>query len=217
MRLRFVVEGETEEALVRTLLAPHFGQQGISCDPYHDVLVVGGNRWLRFVKLIRTSLSGLTKNEWALVTTLYDFYKIDRKNLAIEDALARASQPIEKATLAEEAMGRQVASDRFLPHVSLHEIEALLFSDLAAAALVRPDWQEPLVALAQEVRGIPPEHINEHTETSPSHRLARAIRGYGKVTDLPQILQEIGLPKLRASCPHFGTWVSAIEACGKPR
>ena len=211
MRVRFVVEGETEEALVRSLLIPHLRAHGIACAPHQDILVARGNKWRIFHGLIDASLRGLGK-QWGLVTTLYDLYGIDQSNLQIEDAYARAAQPREKARIAETAMARAVgASDRFLPHVSLYEIETLVFADLARSVEVRPEWEGGIENLARKVKAREPESIDDTRETSPSHRLIDALPGFDKVADVPLILEKIGLETIRDRCPHFDAWLRVIE------
>jgi hypothetical protein len=35
---------------------------------------------------------------------------------------------------------------------------------------------------------------------------------YAKTTDGPAIAAQIGLGRLRESCPHFGAWISRLES-----
>jgi hypothetical protein len=37
---------------------------------------------------------------------------------------------------------------------------------------------------------------------------------YGKTLHGPLVMEDIGLPKIRAACPRFDAWVGALEALG---
>ncbi|MFN5924928.1 MAG: DUF4276 family protein [Pseudanabaena sp.] len=49
--------------------------------------------------------------------------------------------------------------------------------------------------------------------TAPSKRLAKVIPRYDKLktTLAPQVIQKIGLVKIREKCPHFDQWVTRLE------
>jgi hypothetical protein len=59
-----------------------------------------------------------------------------------------------------------------------------------------------------------PEEIDEGRETAPSRRLSKLFFGYRKPLHGPMIVGRIGLRKVREACPHFGEWLSALEAIG---
>jgi Domain of unknown function (DUF4276) len=211
VKLGFVVEGETEEAFVKQILRPHLFERGITIEPTH-VLNVKGNRWSAVRKLVGYLFGRMGPGRDVRITTLYDLYGIDQKGLGIADALTSAAQAPRKAQIAEGAMRKEILDDRFLAHVSVHELEALIFADLTQVVAVHPECRAGIEELAREVQGLPPEAIDDGRETSPSHRLLRAADRYNKVVDGPSILKRIGLPALRAACPHFASWLGSIEA-----
>jgi hypothetical protein len=63
-----------------------------------------------------------------------------------------------------------------------------------------------------------PEMINNGTESAPSKRLARIIKGYftekenGGVFYGSILAHDIGLEKIRGKCPRFDTWLGKL-AC----
>ena len=102
---------------------------------------------------------------------------------------------------------------RFRPYLALHEFEALVFASLDACSWVFGDDEKVLQSLKKERSGFAtPEHINEGAATSPSKRILKASRTYRKTSDGPMATEEAGLPVLRASCPHFGEWLTWLES-----
>ncbi len=210
-----MVEGETEEAFVKQVLRPHLFAFGITIEPAH-LLNVKGNRWRSVQDSVRRLLGRMGGGRDVVVTTLYDLYGIDRGGLGIADKLLAATQPRQKATIAENAMRAAVDDDRFLAHVSLYELEALIFADLEQVVVMHPEWRAEIAMLKQQVQGIEPEAINDRRETSPSHRLLSATaERYNKVIDGAAILKRIGVPALRTACPHFASWLDAVEGSRK--
>jgi hypothetical protein len=58
-----------------------------------------------------------------------------------------------------------------------------------------------------------PELINQGATTAPSKRLAKIIPNYNKlkVPLASQVLEKIGLAKIREKCPHFNQWITQLE------
>ncbi len=214
MKLGFVVEGETEEAFVKQVLRPHLFAQGVTIEPNH-VLNVKGNKWSAVQRLAGHLLGRMGRGRDVRITTLYDLYGIDQSGLGITDALTAATQATRKAEIAEDAMRKGLADERFVAHVSVYELEALIFADLTQVIAVHPEWRTEIEQLARQVHGLAPESINDRRETAPSHRLLQATANrYNKVVDGPSILRRIGLPALRVACPHFASWLRALEELG---
>ena len=63
-----------------------------------------------------------------------------------------------------------------------------------------------------------PEDINEGAATAPSKRIIRHVPIYerNKVRVGAPAAAAIGLNTLRLKCPHFGDWLSRLEALGNP-
>ncbi|WP_420847683.1 DUF4276 family protein [Natronosporangium hydrolyticum] len=56
-----------------------------------------------------------------------------------------------------------------------------------------------------------PELVNDGVDTAPSKRISAALPRYSKTIDGPLCIQELGLAKLRATCPHLDAWLTELE------
>ena len=98
---------------------------------------------------------------------------------------------------------------RFIPYVSMHEFEALLFSDpriLAEQLRVAQADVEVILTKCGE-----PEAINDSSMTAPSKRLANLSERFKKTSTGIAIAKAIGLPTMRRECPLFDAWLTRIE------
>ena len=112
----------------------------------------------------------------------------------------------------ERAFATNIGHVRFRPHLVLHEFEAWVFSDPAAASWI---FDEPHVAPAlQAIRDsvASPEDIDEGITTAPSKRILDKYPGYQKTFHGPLAVQAIGLDRVRTRCPHFADWLSWLES-----
>jgi len=132
-----------------------------------------------------------------------------------------AGEPItaRRAALLERAMTEELGNPlppetlrRFIPHVSMHEFEGLLFSRPDRIAEVLMD-DGPLPRL-REIRGSfqTPEDIDDGPTTAPSKRLLAHFPRYKKRVDGPSITEAIGLPVIRRECPLFDAWLTRLES-----
>ncbi len=130
-RLFIVVEGQTEEEFVRTMLRPYLFSCGI-----YDVNPI----------LIRTSKSGrggfvnydhlkntvipLLKSQGAdvVVSTFVDYFRIPHNTPQYEQCMLSGSSR-DKVDALERCIGDDINDRRFVPYIQLHEFEALLFSN----------------------------------------------------------------------------------------
>jgi hypothetical protein len=69
------------------------------------------------------------------------------------------------------------------------------------------------IAVSEQIGATPPEDINDGELTAPSKRLIAEVPDYEylKAVAGPAIAAQIGLPALRAACPHFHTWITRLE------
>jgi hypothetical protein len=72
------------------------------------------------------------------------------------------------------------------------------------------------VILVREIRGQETEEIHESATTAPSKRIITHVPIYDrlKVRVGAPAAAAIGLPALRARCPHFSEWVGRLEGLG---
>ncbi len=218
-RVYVTVEGYTELEFVKALLVPHLTERALDVRPR----VVTTNRKLGArggvlsFGQVKGDLSRLMSEDHATetrFTTMVDIY-------ALPDTFPGRTvggTAVDRARAMERAWAEQMNDARFMPYLQLHEFEALLFCELDLLEKRLDGSARGLTALKRQVAGLAPEDIDDGPTTAPSKRIiehvpayARAKRRVGAATAV-----EIGLNKLRANCPHFGAWVTMLEALGSP-
>jgi Domain of unknown function (DUF4276) len=126
-RIHFLVEGQTEEVVVREVLAPH---------------LAGPNTWVTFSILASRRLPSGAKarggvSKWSrirrdlqellrdtsidVLTTMLDYYGMPSGAPGM--ATRPAGEARERVCHVEHAMAEAVQSPRFRPHLTLHETE----------------------------------------------------------------------------------------------
>jgi len=219
-RAHILVEGHTEESFVNRLLGPHLTGYGLHLTP---VLIATGRtkagRHFKggvtsYGKLRRDLRRLLLDSSVAAVTTMIDFYGLPR------DFPGRSSLPKTSCWDRAEHLERALLNDldedpRFIPYLSLHEFEALLFVAPSELGGVVRGGNALLRELERVTVGFSsPEEINDGRETHPSARVTDLAPTYRKALHGPLAAGRIGLEKMRQSCPHFDGWVSRLEALG---
>ena len=217
-----LVEGQSEEAFVKSTLAPWLAERGVFVQGptllWTKRLAAGGGHrggvgnWGQ----IRRHLMPLLGDSDAWVTTLLDFYGLpaDVPGSALFEAPGPAHERVQQ--MQEEIASALGHAPRFIPFLALHEFEAWMF---AGPAVVAAHFDHPPAAtrLAGEIPAPGgPEDINQGRDTHPKARLRRHFPSYKESSDGPTLLAKIGLPAVRAQCPHFAAWLGRLEALGTP-
>jgi hypothetical protein len=217
LRLYITTEGQSERKFADDVLRPHLAAFSIEV----KTRVVLTNRKLGkrggildFEK-IHGDLYRLMREDRhpeARFTTMVDLYALPPEFPGWEEARQKR-EPQERVAALEAAFQANLGDGRFLPYIQLHEFEALLYCDLSQLQQRIADSERAFAALAQEVRGMEPEEINEGATTAPSKRIINHVPIYDrlKVRVGAPAAAAIGLPGLRAKCPHFNTWVARLE------
>lgn len=203
------VEGQTEEVLVNEVLQPHLQRFGVWLQPVivatkraagRPVDKGGLTSWAKAERDIRRLLGNSAAS---LVTTMYDLYAFppDAPGMAASGS-ANAEQRVADV---ESAIAAAIDHPRFLPYLSLFEVEALV---LAARAELRAQGSG---ADFSRLDGLPPpEQVND--TDPPSHRIRACWKAYAKPVDGPAIVANAGLDAVRAECPHFDQWLTQLES-----
>lgn len=213
-KVLILVEGQTEESFVSKVLAPALEAVNVTTIPTVVVTkVVRGHASHKggfpAYEKVRKDLQRLLKDSSAaLVTTMFDYYALPSTSPGM--ATRPALPSLDRARHVEAALQADLNHARFRAYLSIHEFEATLFADLAQCPFLDSRAMRTLAAARAAVPT--PEHINDSPSTAPSKRILAAFPDYQKVLHGVQGTQAIGLPKLRAECPHFGDWVAALEA-----
>ena len=219
MEVFVFVEGQTEEMFVKRLLGPHLAKRSVLLTPLrpgkpnkwgHRGYGVPPYKLLRpdIVHQLSSDPSGASR-----LTTMLDLYALPDDYPGFQEAVARGC-PLAKVRLLEKAMADDIGDPRFIPHLQLHEFEALLLADPMKIAAVLPECHCGVQALADEVRDYATaEDVDEGEDTHPSARISRATTGfrYDKPLHGLSIAEEVGLPVMRKRCPHFAEWLAALE------
>ncbi|GGK63442.1 hypothetical protein Sme01_05610 [Sphaerisporangium melleum] len=183
-RLHVLCEGQTEETVVREVLAPYFENAGafVTCSIHKTRRPAGGpaqrgglSGWNRIETEIRLLLrdSSIT-----VLTTLFDYYGLPSDVPGMETR--PAGSPYDRVTHVERAMAEAIGDSRFVPHLVLHEIEAWVLvghaalGDLTGDAVLARDAQE-IVSRAQGA-----EFVNDGFDTAPSKRIISLYPRYRK-------------------------------------
>lgn len=216
---RIVCEGRTEVEFVRQVLAPR-----MPAIAFHPILIgtrrgqPGGN--VSKERLVGAMAALCRIHRDALVSCIVDYYGIGPSIMAEAFGAGHApGDPLQIArgldTWLRKALAHELGDNyqdrRILPCFSVHEWEALLFSDTAVLSTVLLDGaaREKLDAI---VAGFPtPEHINNDRRTAPSKRLRAIDRTYNKVTDGMIAAKRIGIDRMARECRVFREWVERMD------
>lgn len=223
--INIVVEGTSEEVFVNDVLVKHFAPLGIfisarkiktGWDKVNNKPAKGGistyakfkNEVLRWIVADR----GRANTFYTSFVDLYAFPKDSQSPYTKE--LQAIINPYEKVEALESAIAADINHPNFTPYIQLHEFEAFLLASPDRLLGMYPDAQAAIDRLEKEIDSMPPEEINESPQTAPSKRIIRYIPDYEdqKAQVGPMVAEDIGLTLLREKCPHFGRWMTTLEA-----
>jgi len=216
-RLVAICEGETERRFCADVLGPYlFGSS-----PWRmETRDVGGlSRYPALRRFVARTLSdGRFSDHEVRFTSLLDLYHLP-KDFPGRTATARHPvHPRPYALALEKAFADDLGDQRFIPHLQLHEFETMLFANPEAFASNFEDCGDAIREMkriaADFERRSSIEHINDDPSTAPSKRIIRLIPEYEgrKPIAGPAIARRIGIPTIRAKCPHFDEWLAKLEA-----
>lgn len=222
LRLNFIVEGQTEERFVNTVLRSHFADQSIVAAAHcvttrrdrraPHIKYRGGLTTYRHARDDILRWVREDRSESARFTTMFDLYGLPADFPGYADA-AKESNPYARVEVLEVALREAIGDRRFVPYIQLHEFEALLFSDLEKLGLQFPEHATEIRQLVETGAGLDsPELVNDGSTTSPSKRITEAIPEYArrKASAGPIVAGKIGLSVLRSQCPHFAEWLERL-------
>jgi hypothetical protein len=214
-KVHILVEGQTEETFIKSLVQPHLYSFNIFLNPVIIATkkVKSGKKFKGGIisyQKVKNELQKLLSDSSAItVTTMIDYY-----GLPI-DFPGYSSIPngscYQRVSHLTKKFQENINHPRFLPFLTLHEFEAFLF--------VSPEkfgQRFPSIQIINELKKIrdnfsSPEEINDGQDTHPSARIKLLINKYKKVVDGIIIAEKIGLEKIRAKCRHFNQWLSQLE------
>ena len=202
IRLAIAVEGETEEAFVKSILVNHLHARHV----YPTPILLGGN------VSVASLASEMTRLYWNFdqVTSLVDFYGFRGKgNKSLEQLELAVSEEVNRKI--ERAWDRS----RIFPYIQRHEYEGLLFSDVnafARAANATSACVEGLRKICSRFNT--PEDIDDGSHSAPSKRILKLMPNYQKIVHGVDVATEIGLQVICCECPRFNNWLLKLESLG---
>ncbi len=217
-----ITEGPSDQAFVKNLLGPYLAEQGILLIPIilHTPGESGGD--VRFARVKNDIEKHLKQRPDTFLTFLVDYYKIgsDWPGYAESNQQSTHTRKAEIINLATAEEAKRLfpklnPTRRFIPYVSMHELEALYFSDPVCLAEKLGARQADIDAILAQCGE--PEKINDNTDTAPSKRLKKLRKriGFKKTITGIAIAQAIGIPKMRSKCPLFHDWLTKLESLAR--
>jgi hypothetical protein len=192
----------------------------LSC---HDIIVHpitletrrGGQRGgVKNYEVVRNHINRTLRSDSAtFVTTMIDLYALPTTFPGCTETgdISDAQQRVLKL---EEAFGKDIGEDRFLPYLQLYEFEALLFSDVdTICRIVQPDSSNRAASRAlKQIKASYPDPEAIDYGDPPSKRLEGQFGAqYRKALFSPLIASQIGIDAIRQECRHFDSWIRRLE------
>jgi hypothetical protein len=216
-RVLILAEGQTEEAFCNEVLRPHFAHLSINVNATRIATSVSrsrreyrgghGSQYSHIESDLRRLLGDTNA---AMVTTMIDYYALPAAFPGLNTRPKGSCT--QRVAHLEASWAKKVGNSRFLPHLTLHEFEAMVFAgpDEVARHFSVPDAREKMERILRTFSS--PEEIDEGRDTCASRRLINSLPAYVKRVDGPILTEQIGLARIRSACPHFHHWLCRIEA-----
>lgn len=208
-RLYIVVEGQSEEEFVKSMLAPFLQSHCIYAYPIIIRTSKGHKGGFVNYDHLKNDVLRLLKSQGddVVVTTFIDFFRCPE--LPEQKSWIGITDHSERADEMQRAISRDICDHRFHPYIQLHEFEALLFS--SEIGFIKYFEKSKALKIQEIITSYNnPEEINSSPEGAPSKRLLRIIPEYDKVMYGNIIALEIGLQAILDKCPRFNRWVNEI-------
>ncbi|ANZ36250.1 hypothetical protein BBK82_09425 [Lentzea guizhouensis] len=208
--LHLLVEGQTEETVVSTVLRPYLTGLGwsVSVSLVKTKRPAGGPSFKGGIstwKQVETDVRLLLGN--SSLTRLFDFYGLPADFPGMQNL--PTGDPYTRVAHVEQQFAAAIGDQRFVPHLVLHELEAWVFAASDQLGLLHgPDIAQKLKEDEERAGG--PELVNDGPTTAPSKRILRYCPGYMKTSDGPMAIEELGVAALRARCPHLDEWLTSL-------
>jgi hypothetical protein len=214
-KVLILVEGQTEETFVKSVVQPYFYNRQLFCIPKLAVTrrVKDGPDFkggITSYGKVRGDIKRLLHDSSAVcVTTMIDYYGFAPLIDYQEKLTGTCYDKVERI---ENYFRNDINDSRFMPYLQLHEFEGLLFSSPTeiASVLIEPRKAEQLDAISKEFPS--PEHINDNPNTAPSKRIINIFPSYNKPFHGLLIAKRIGFDSIRKKCCHFDEWIKKLEA-----
>ena len=215
-RLVFIVEGETEEAFVNTILRPYFQGCGLY-NPVQCFKIKHTQGGMHKYSYVRNDVLNTIYEHDVIVTTMFDLYALPHsfpgyeESQTIEDHLKRVVF-LEAKMKEDLELNQSRQFNNYIPYIQLHEFEALVFSSANGFEALFEDNEMNYKGIRDVIETFPnPEDINDSPETAPSKRMQKLIQGYNKVAYGISLIEYTGIDIILRKCPHFREWIEKLK------
>ncbi|MEK7989545.1 MAG: DUF4276 family protein [Thiotrichaceae bacterium] len=223
IEIHVIVEGQTEQTFIREVLAPNLASQSIFLQAHLIGKVGHKGGAISFERAKKDIGNYLKQRPDTYISTMFDYFRIDSDWPGLERIMrqVKTGQNLtaeEKAKILENATFEQIqqaypkfqVKKRFIPYISMHEFEALLFSN---AKILADKINSPVQGINNILanHNHQPEEINNTPKNAPSKQIERLTTSYRKVFMGKVISEAIGIPTIRDKCPHFDSWLNKLE------
>lgn len=219
-----IAEGHSESGFFKPLLGAHLGSLGI--DLHVPIIgrgnAKGGLKFRTFAQVCEEIHDFLADRRRPYVTTFFDYYGLPIGGGRFGWDFVPSAKARGGADAIEKVFGDGVSriagplTERFIPYIQLHELEALYFADppLLGEVLDNPARVNKFSAIVESSGGC--ENINDSPDTAPSKRIQALcpnyIKGRSSAAHAPRLGSRLSLDTVRVACPRFGAWLSRLEA-----
>lgn len=157
IRLNFIVEGQTEETFVNTILKPHLEPFSIwvsaRCVETSRKLSIKHRGGITRYAVAKRDIQQWLRNDRnsdARFTTMFDLCRLPDDFPGYADASVMHN-PYHRVAALEDALADDVADYRFIPYLQLHEFEALLLADPQQLDTQFPGYDDAICSLTAAV------------------------------------------------------------------
>lgn len=214
-RVYIVVEGQTEQEFVKSVISPYLQNFGIlNVTPILIRTSRTGRGGMVSYSHLANTIKPLLMSEKSdyIVTTFIDFFRLPHDMPQYGESMKKPNK-IEQIKSLEESLNEAVNDRRFFSYIQLHEFEALLFSsNKGFEYYFSEELAEKTASIISSYDN--PEDINTSPEGAPSKRLLAIKFDYNKVLEGNLIALEIGIKSILEKCLRFAGWINDIvEKC----
>lgn len=215
-RVHLIVEGQTEETFIKTLLAPYLGKFGVYVDA--RCVETGRKGAMRFrggmtsyVKAKNDIKTWMLEDSAARISTMFDLYRLPKDFPGYDESKKFLAH--ERVKFLQQKLQEDIGNERFIPYIQLHEFESLLFSDPPSIQGLVPG-RNNLIEMNRILTEFQnnPELINNNPETAPSKRLEKLFPRYDKVAYGARVIEKAGIETVLNRCTHFRSWILSLKA-----
>lgn len=211
------VEGQTEETFVNQVLRPYFANKNVFLRAILSTTkrAKDGTKFkggiTSYVKVRNDIITLSYDSSVALITTMLDYYRLP-SSFPGKNTIPNGTA-LQKVNYLEEEFRKDINLQIFLPFITLHEFESLLFSSPEQIASAFPRHRN-LGRQLNDIRNryTSPEDINDGPSTHPAMRIINEVPDYKKPLHGSIIASRIGLNQIRTECSHFDRWILQIES-----